>query len=75
MMTPQEVEARRKEIGLSLKELRTQKGLSWYALAQLTGLNQTVIKSVEEGAAQYTIDTYIKIMDAYENAYKTGGKG
>lgn len=61
MMTPQEIEEERKAIGKRLRELRIAKGMSMYKLSELTGVNQTIIKSVEEGESQYIIDTKIRM--------------
>jgi transcriptional regulator with XRE-family HTH domain len=62
------LEAYRQVLGQGLKELRTSKGISTYAIRQKTNLSGETIKQIEEGSANYTIDSffqYIQAIDVY----------
>lgn len=54
--------AARKKIGEHLKNIREEKGLSWYALTQSSGLQYNVIQSIEDGDKAYTIDSFLKLL-------------
>lgn len=49
----------KKEIGKILKMFREQRGLSLYKIAQKGGIRQEQAKVIEEGSANYTIDSFI----------------
>lgn len=53
-------------MGIRIKELRIQKGLSQEALADLVGLHRTYIGSVERGEKTITISSAKKIADGLE---------
>lgn len=47
------------EIGKALVEARISQGLTRYAVAKLAGISQAMAKSIEEGSANYTIDSLL----------------
>ena len=54
-------------IGEKIKELREDKGISQYRLAELTGINRSTINRYENGAIQkISFDNLIKICEALE---------
>lgn len=58
----------RQKIGLYLRDIRKHKGLSAYKIAQLTGLTENQIASIEKGLTSYTIDSflsYVQALDCY----------
>ena len=54
-------------IGEKIKELREDKGISQYRLAELTGINRSTINRYENGSIQkISFDNLIKICEALE---------
>ena len=54
-------------IGEKIKELREEKGISQYRLAELTGINRSTINRYENGSIQkISFDNLIKICEALE---------
>jgi transcriptional regulator with XRE-family HTH domain len=52
-------------IGKKIKEIREEKGISQYRLAQLTGINRSTIKRYEEGSIKkISLDNLMKICNA-----------
>ena len=52
-------------IGDKIKEIREEKGITQYRLAQLTGINRTTIKRYEENyIKKISLDNLIKICNA-----------
>lgn len=52
-------------IGNKIKEIREEKGISQYRLAQLTGINRSTIKRYEENSIKkISLDNLIKICNA-----------
>lgn len=65
---PTGIEIARKLIGESLSEVRKSKSISLYQITKTHGLKFDVIKSIEEGSKNYTIDsflTYISALNVY----------
>jgi transcriptional regulator with XRE-family HTH domain len=58
------------KIGLRIKELRRQKGLSQEALAHIAELDRTYINSVENGKRNISILNIEKIANALEVSLK-----
>jgi len=56
----------RERIGLRIKEIRTEKGLSQLQLALSAGLRQQHIARIESGKHSTGIETLSKIADALE---------
>lgn len=60
--------AYREVLGQGLKQMRTDKGLSTYAVRNASGLNGEMIKNIEDGSSAYTIDSlmnYCRAIDVY----------
>ena len=54
-------------ISEKIKELRENKGISQYRLAELTGINRSTINRYENGSIQkISFDNLIKICEALE---------
>ena len=54
-------------IGNKIKEIREEKGISQYRLAQLTGINRSTINRYEKGLIQrVSFDNLLKICEALE---------
>jgi transcriptional regulator with XRE-family HTH domain len=54
-------------IGNKIKEVREEKGISQYRLAQLTGINRSTINRYENGLIQkVSFDNLLKICEALE---------
>lgn len=53
-------------VGLRIKELRTEKGISQETLAAKAGLDRTYITSVERGRRNISIATLKKITDSLD---------
>ena len=54
-------------IGEKIKELREDKGISQYRLAELTGINRSTINRYENGSIQkISFDNLMKICEALE---------
>ena len=54
-------------IGNKIKEIREEKGISQYRLAQLTGINRSTINRYENGLIQkISFDNLLKICEALE---------
>ena len=54
-------------IGEKIKELREDKGISQYRLAELTGINRSTINRYENGSIQkISFDNLLKICEALE---------
>ena len=54
-------------IGEKIKELREDKGISQYRLAELTGINRSTINRYENGSIQkISCDNLIKICEALD---------
>ena len=54
-------------IGNKIKEIREEKGISQYRLAQLTGINRSTINRYENGLIQKaSFDNLLKICEALE---------
>lgn len=58
MNTPQ------KTLGIKIRELRLQQGISQESLADLTGLHRTYIGSVERGERNISLNNIIEIARA-----------
>lgn len=54
----------RAEFGRRLREIRTAKGISQEALADVAGLHRTYVSSVERGERNVTISTIQKLAGA-----------
>ena len=67
----------RKKIGEYLKSLREDKGISTYQMTKSHGIQFALIKAIEEGSTNYTIDsflTYISALDCYFYLANRDGK-
>ena len=54
-------------MGEKIKELREEKGISQYRLAELTGINRSTINRYENGSIQkISFDNLLKICEALE---------
>lgn len=56
----------REVLGQKLKEFREMRKLSMYAVAQKGGIRIDQVKSVEEGASNYTIDVFLGYISGSE---------
>lgn len=58
-------------MGEKIKELRENKGISQYKLAELTGINRSTINRYENGSIQkISFDNLLKICEALETDIK-----
>ena len=58
-------------MGEKIKELRENKGISQYRLAELTGINRSTINRYENGSIQkISFDNLLKICEALETDIK-----
>jgi len=62
-MTTQIAEAR-KQLGLFLKNRRTELGMSRMEAHRLTGLSRTQLIKIEDGTWNYTVDSLIRLCRA-----------
>ena len=53
----------KKEIGKKIKEVREAKGLSQYAVGKKAGIQQCIVRNIEDGVTAYSIDSLIKTCD------------
>lgn len=49
-----------------MKETREKKGLSWYSMADLAGLHQSALATIEHHGRDVRMSTFIKICNALE---------
>lgn len=56
----------KKEIGKKIKEVREAKGLSQYAVGEKAGIQQCIIRNIENGVTAYSIDSFYKVCDALD---------
>lgn len=54
----------RRKIGEYLKQVRERKDLTKYAVAQISGLQIRIINSIEDGSSSYTMDSFMKLINA-----------
>jgi transcriptional regulator with XRE-family HTH domain len=54
----------KKEIGIKIRNLRKEKGLSQEALANLSDLDRTYIPSIERGERNISIEVIYKLCNA-----------
>lgn len=66
--------ANRKRIGIRLRELRENKGLTTRQLAELTGLSNSHITRIESGRYAVTIDSVAVIAEALGAEMEIAGK-
>lgn len=59
MIHPEILDEARKAIGMYLKQIRTEKELSKYAGMKATGLKFEQITAMEEGTANYTVNSLL----------------
>lgn len=59
MLNKKTLEPHRKKIGAELFKLREKKGVSMYAIEKGTGVRFEQIKNIEEGSANYTINSLL----------------
>ena len=65
----------KQNIGLKIKQLRTDKGISQEKLALKAGLDRTYMTSVENGKRNISIQNIEKIIDALETTFEEFFKG
>lgn len=76
-LNPQVTLIARQKIGLYLRDIRKDKGLSAYRIAKDTGLTEEQIGNIEKGTKAYTIDSflaYITALDCYFYLANKDGK-
>jgi len=67
MLQKQEIILKKEALGNKLRGIRESKGIkSYYKMIQLTGLTSQQIKAIESGESEYTIDSFIKYLNAVE---------
>ncbi|MGB7094027.1 MAG: helix-turn-helix domain-containing protein, partial [Anaerolineales bacterium] len=54
------------DVGVRLRELRTERGLSMRALARLSGLSTNALSMVERGKTSPSVSTLYKLSEALE---------
>jgi transcriptional regulator with XRE-family HTH domain len=59
------IEARH-QVGLYLRKLRKEKGISAAALHRQTGMSLTQIQDIEQGRRSYGIDNFLKYISAID---------
>lgn len=55
-------------IGIRIKEIRTQKGLTQEQLAEKAGLNPKYISGIERGMENPTLETFIKVSESLDTS-------
>ena len=55
----------RKKLGIRIKELRTEKGISQEKFADLVGIDRTYLSSVEKGERNISLDNICKIAKGF----------
>lgn len=66
MMQQEIVNTARQLIGKYLKSVRKDKGLTVYAVSKISGLQRAQIQAIEKGDSSYTIDSFIRIIQALD---------
>ena len=61
-----DTDERRKQVGVRVKALREQQGLSQRKLALMIGSNQTYIWQIENGTVNVGLDILCRLADALE---------
>lgn len=56
----------RRELGTRIRSYRTRQNLSLRKLGLMTGIDYAYISNIENGSANITIDTLIKLCDALD---------
>lgn len=51
-------------LGIQLKDLRTEKGISIYKLSKQTGISRQQIANIESGNSNYTINSLLNYCDS-----------
>ena len=54
---------KRKEIGNTLKKIRTANEFSMSSIAKMAGITRAQFTSIERSSANYTIDTLLRVTD------------
>ena len=65
----------RKKLGIRIKELRTEKGISQEKFADLVGIDRTYLSSVEKGERNISLDNICKIAKGFEISVEKLFKG
>lgn len=56
----------RKQIGLLLRNLRTERKIGTKKLSEMTGMSETQILDIEMNRRNYTIDNFLKYIQALD---------
>lgn len=60
----------RNKIGLRIKELRKQNGITQAKFALMTGINRSYLADIEKGHRNFGFDTLEKIVDGFGITYE-----
>ena len=63
-MKPETIQEARKQLGILLKNRRTELGMSRMEAHRLTGLSRTQLIKIEHGSWNYTVDSLIRLCQA-----------
>lgn len=58
------IEARRAQLGKTIRRLRADAGITQRELALMTGMSQTYVWMIEDGSANATISLLCRVADA-----------
>ena len=64
----------KKEIGKKIKEVREAKGLSQYMVGKKAGIQQCIVRNIEDGVTSYSVDSFLKVLDALDIIIEVNGK-
>lgn len=60
----------KQQIGIFIKSVREQKGLTYYEVWKLSGVTNQVQKSIEGATKDYTLRSLLKVCEALKISFK-----
>jgi transcriptional regulator with XRE-family HTH domain len=74
-MEQETVNIARQLVGQYLREVREGKNMTIYAVEKASGLDLRQIKAIESGESSYTIDSFIRLIQALDVYFFLSEKG